>query len=104
VSAKLAISISKLQQQKSYKTFYVPQASSLPQSGASLRCSTWVGSGRIREHWAGLERLVSDKNYNLLRIFVNYRRKRFYSIGPSGLCYNPLCQCQSSLIFEGTVP
>jgi len=39
-----------------------------------------------------LERLARDKHSSLLRKFVNYYRKKFYSTGPR--CF------QASLIFE----
>jgi hypothetical protein len=29
-----------------------------------------------------LERLAKDKRFSLLQKFVNYRRKKFYNIGP----------------------
>jgi len=44
-------------------------------------CFTWVGSSFTHKHCARLERL-DRKNTNLLRSFINYRVKKFYSVGP----------------------
>jgi hypothetical protein len=60
----------------------VGEARGLPESGASARCFTEVGSGLTNNHYTRLERLVRDKHSSLLRKFVNYGQKKFYNIGP----------------------
>ncbi len=53
----------------------------LPQSRATERCFTWVGSGLTQKHYTRLERLARDKHSSLLRKSVTYGRKKFYSTG-----------------------
>jgi hypothetical protein len=38
--------------------------------------------GLVHKHLTRLERLAKDKHLSLLGIVVNYRRKKFYNIGP----------------------
>jgi hypothetical protein len=61
---------------------FVGKATGLPESGAPERCFAWVGSGLTNKHYTGLERLAKDKRSSLLRKFVNYGCKKFYSTGP----------------------
>ncbi len=60
---------------------FVVKARSLPQSGSSERSITRVGSGLTGKHQTRLENLARDKHSSLLRNFINYGRKKFYSIG-----------------------
>ncbi len=60
----------------------VGEARSLPQSGATERWFTWVGSGLTCNHYTRMDRLARDKHSSLLRKFVNYGQKKFYNIGP----------------------
>jgi hypothetical protein len=41
-----------------------------------------VFSGLTRKHYTKLERLARDKHSSLLRKYVNYGNKKFYSAGP----------------------
>jgi len=61
---------------------FVGEARSLPYRGAPERCFTWIGSGHTCKHWTWLERLARDKHSSLLRKYVNYGSKKFYSTGP----------------------
>ncbi len=48
-----------------------------------LRCSTLgLALGLIHKKYTILKRLARDKNSNLLREFVTFRRKKFYNIEP----------------------
>ncbi len=91
---------------QSYKTFYVRnlrifvvsqsvcywqaqlilifggKARSLPQSGATESCFSCVCFSFTHKRQTRLERAAKDKLSSLLRKFVNYRRKKFYNIGP----------------------
>jgi hypothetical protein len=44
-----------------------------------LKCTT---PGHSYKHWTSLERPARDKHSSLSQNFVNYGRKKFYSIGP----------------------
>ncbi len=59
---------------------FVGKARSLPQSGASQRCFTWVGYYLACKYY--LEKLAKEKHSSLLRKFVTYVRKNCCNIGP----------------------
>ncbi len=61
---------------------FIVNSRGLSYSGAPERCFTWVGSGLTCKHVTRLERLARDKHSRLLRKYVNYVRKKFYSTGP----------------------
>ncbi len=104
---------------------FVGKVKSLPQSGALERCFTRVGSGLTHKHQAWLVWLARRKHSSLLRKFVTYVPKNFYSIGlciirimivnyayrvVSESCHNLECPLQSlimllesSVIFLGNI-
>ncbi len=69
-----------------FQTWWLP---SMDQSYKTFFGSSTLGQapGLTHKHQNRLERLGKDKHSSLVRKFVNYGRKKFYSIGPSDLCY-----------------
>ncbi len=61
---------------------FVGKAGSLPLSGVGERCFTCKCCSFIHKQLTRLERPSKDKHSSLLRIFINYKRKRFHNIGP----------------------
>ncbi len=68
----------------------VGKVRSPPKSGSPERCFAQVGFGLSHKHEGGLERFAGDKHFNLLQAFVNYRYKKFYTIGPWAQSYKNL--------------
>ncbi len=50
------------------------------EKGAYPRVEHQVGSGLTGKHYTRLERLAIDKNTSLLRTFINYGRKKLYTL------------------------
>ncbi len=62
---------------RSALTTCVGKASNHPQSGASFKCSTRVGSGQKCKQQTGQKRLARDKHCSSLRTFVKLKTKSF---------------------------
>ncbi len=60
---------------KHFQLSLIGKARRLQKSGAPKRGFSKVGSGLTCKHYSRMERLAREKNYNLLRTFVNYGRK-----------------------------
>jgi hypothetical protein len=65
----------------------VGEAGSLPLSGAPEKSFTQVDSWLTYKHKTRLVMLARDKHSSLLQTFINYRRTKFYNIGPWAQCY-----------------
>jgi hypothetical protein len=62
-------------------TMFADKARSIPKSGTPEKCSNVKGCGLTRKHYTRLVKLDKDKHSILLRILVNYVRKKFNNTG-----------------------